>query len=261
MIVDSHAHVSLPIGEYIGIMDEAGIDRAVLFATSVHPENAPDADAFEAEIGRLNRVVLAGMTAHDARAAAMGELVETVGRHKARFYGFCSVPAGLSHEETHRWVEGYPHCVGIGEVAVPPGSVGSLSAIFAVAGDFGNLPVWVHAFAPLEMADIHDLVGLAARHPSVPVILGHLGGLNWLETIKLAKSQKNVYLDLSATFTRFAPLFAVRELPDRVLFGSDYPYGDPYALKVGLDRVIRDEGARERVMGGNLLSLLAGERP
>lgn len=258
MVVDSHAHVSLPMEVYVGLLDEAGIDRAVLFATSIHPEAAHDVDEFAAEMGRLNRVVLAGTTAVAARAESNRELVETIGLFPGRFSGFCSVPVGLSCEETARWLAGYPECVGIGEVTIPPGAVAAtMPAVLAVASDFGNLPVWVHTFAPLEMADIRELLGLAKHHPSVPLILGHAGGLNWLETIGLAKSHENVYLDLSATYTRFAPLFAARELPDRVLFGSDYPYGDPYALKVGLERAIRNESTRKRVMGDNILSLLS----
>ena len=81
MIVDSHAHVSLPIKDYLDIMDEAGIDRAILFATAVHPEQANDAGAFEAEMGRLDRVVLAGGTSLEARSASMRELVEMIGRY------------------------------------------------------------------------------------------------------------------------------------------------------------------------------------
>jgi predicted TIM-barrel fold metal-dependent hydrolase len=256
-IVDSHAHVSVPIETYIHILDEAGIDRAILFATSIHPEKARDVDGFAAEMGKLNRVVLTGTTAAEARAESNKELIETIGLFPGRFCGFCSVPVGLSHEDTARWLESYPGCVGIGEVTMPPGvAADSLPNILAVASDFGNLPVWVHTFAPLGIADIRELLGLASRYPSVPLILGHAGGLNWLETIELARARENVYLDLSATFTRFAPLLAVRELPDRVLFGSDYPYGDPYALKVGLERVIPDKTTQERVMGENILSIL-----
>lgn len=188
-------------------------------------------------------------------------LVRVIGEHPHRFSGFGSVPLGLSHQETGKWIEDQViknRCLGIGEITVSSGSVDSLSTIFGLARDFGNLPLWVHTFAPLQLSDIRGLVRFAKTYPSVPLILGHLGGLSWLEAVNLAKAHKNVYLDLSAPFTRFAPMFAVRELPDRTLFSSDYPYGDPYTLKVGLDRVIRDDAVLERVMGGNILSLLAG---
>ena len=151
MIVDSHAHVSLPIKDYLDIMDEAGIDRAILFATSVHPEQANDAGAFEAEMGRLDRVVLAGGTSLEARSASMRELVEMIGRYPDRFAGFGSVPLGLTYEETGRWVEDHViknRCVGFGEITVPSGSVKSLSTVLSLASDFGNLPVWTHAFRP-----------------------------------------------------------------------------------------------------------------
>lgn len=260
MIIDSHAHVSHPIKDYLNIMSETGIDRAILFATSVHPEKSGDTESFEAEMGRLE-LALAGGTPQEVRANAMRELVETVGQRPDRFAGFCSVPLGLTYEETGGWVEDYVvknRCIGFGEITAPAGSVKLLSTILALAADFGNLPVWVHAFTPLQLSDIRELMNLARAYPSVPLIVGHLGGLNWLDTIKLAKECKNVYLDLSATLTRFAPLFAVRELPHRTIFSSDYPYGDPYALKIALERVTRDGNVRERVMGGTILSLLSG---
>lgn len=40
MIIDSHAHVVLPIENHIKMMDESGIDKTVLFSTLVHPEKA-----------------------------------------------------------------------------------------------------------------------------------------------------------------------------------------------------------------------------
>jgi len=67
-----------------------------------------------------------------------------------------------------------------------------------------------------------DLVELAARHPSTPIICGHSGG-NWELGIRAIRGLKNVSIgtggsDPTAGFTEMA----VRELgANRVLYGSD----------------------------------------
>lgn len=38
MIIDSHAHVVLPVEKHIEMMDSSGIDKTILFSTLVHPE-------------------------------------------------------------------------------------------------------------------------------------------------------------------------------------------------------------------------------
>jgi predicted TIM-barrel fold metal-dependent hydrolase len=49
------------------------------------------------------------------------------------------------------------------------------------------------------------------------MIFGHMGGYHWLDLIKLAKEQANIYLDLSAAFTTVAPWLVIKELPERTL--------------------------------------------
>ena len=40
MMIDSHEHVLWPVEKQLAKMDEAGIERAVLFGTTPHPELA-----------------------------------------------------------------------------------------------------------------------------------------------------------------------------------------------------------------------------
>lgn len=46
MIIDSHAHVILPVEQQLALMESAGVERTVLFSTRVHPEQAADLEAF-----------------------------------------------------------------------------------------------------------------------------------------------------------------------------------------------------------------------
>ena len=54
MIIDSHAHVVLPIEKHIKMMDESGIDKTVLFSTLVHPEKSSNVKEFTTEMNKLN---------------------------------------------------------------------------------------------------------------------------------------------------------------------------------------------------------------
>lgn len=47
MIIDSPAHVMLPVEKQIALMNEASVDKAILFSTLVHPEKAETRSAFE----------------------------------------------------------------------------------------------------------------------------------------------------------------------------------------------------------------------
>ncbi|WP_242851360.1 hypothetical protein [Clostridium sp. DMHC 10] len=58
MIIDSHAHVVLPVEKHIELMDEAGIDKTILFSTSMHPELAQNLEEYEKELNKLYDIIL-----------------------------------------------------------------------------------------------------------------------------------------------------------------------------------------------------------
>lgn len=259
MIIDSHAHVLLPFERQIALMDEAGVDKTVLFMTSVHPETTTDPASFEREMGKLQEILSGKRNATEARLIAIQEQVEAIARHPDRFIGFGTVPVGLDQAQTNRWIEAQVVANGfrgLGEFTLAPGAVPLLESVFTAAAEFGRLPIWVHTFHPLEATDIRQLVALADRFPQVPVILGHLGGVNWLEAIKLAAERPSLYLDLSAVFTPLAPKLAIQMLPERTLFSSDAPYGDPLLARQLVERVTESSEVRAAVLGGNIARLL-----
>ncbi|MER7824768.1 hypothetical protein ABTX85_19640 [Streptomyces sp. NPDC096097] len=46
------------------------------------------------------------------------------------------------------------------------------------------------------------------------------------------------------------------EVPDRTMFGSDAPYGDPFLARATVERVTGPGTLRDRVLGGTLAELL-----
>lgn len=259
MIIDSHAHVILPTEKHIALMDEAGIDKTILFSTSIHPEMANNLEDYEKELNKLYDIISGRGNAIGTKIKSIKEQCEVIKKYPSRFYGFGNVPAGLDYEQTALWVEEYVvrnNFIGIGEVTIPSGKVGILDSMFKSAHDFSNLPIWIHAFWPLDLEDIRGIFKLAKQYPNVPVIIGHLGGVNWLEVIKMAKETENIYIDLSAAYA-VAPLkMAIEELPEKCLFSTDLPFGDLAVGRFTIERACNDKAIINKVMGGNIERLL-----
>ena len=262
MIIDSHAHVMEPTEQQFLLMEQAGVAKTILFVTTPHPEKAVDLATFEEEI-RLLTNILSGNCSLEERIDSIRRITQKLyvklQEYPDKFLGFGAVPLGLAYQETCEWIEKYiiaNGLRGIGEFTFASGSVGLMDNSFKALMDIKKIPVWVHTFHPLTLTDIRELAELAGKYPDIPVILGHMGGANWLETIKLAKNQPNLYLDLSATFTTIAPRMAVKELPERTLFSSDAPYGNPLLMRKMVEIICDDDKVREMVLGGNISRLL-----
>ncbi len=259
MVVDSHAHLMLPQERQQELMVEAGVDRTVLFTSRVHPEKAETLRELEAELNTLYQMLEGQGDSQEARKQSLVDLEEVVKKHPDRYCGFGSMPLGLGTVESLRWVEAQiiarGFC-GIGELTPGAGQVALLEPIFQASREAGGLPLWVHAFFPLQAQDIKALLAMGARFPEVPLIVGHLGGQHWLETLQAVKSTPQVYLDLSAAYTTMAPMYAIRELPERVLFASDAPYTSPVVARHVLEQLTPSQEVLELALGGNICRLL-----
>ncbi|WP_329250529.1 hypothetical protein OG417_05220 [Actinoallomurus sp. NBC_01490] len=53
LIIDAHSHVHDPVADHVALLDEAGVDRAVLFMTRPHPERATDLVSLRREMAIL----------------------------------------------------------------------------------------------------------------------------------------------------------------------------------------------------------------
>jgi predicted TIM-barrel fold metal-dependent hydrolase len=259
LIIDAHSHVHAPVADHVALLDEAGIDRAVLFGTRPHPERARDLASFRREMTVLHETVSGTTVGADVFEAARQELEAAIAAHPDRFVGFAKVQLDLPPEQVAAQVardvvgRGFR---GVGELTPPPDGAALVEPVLAAAADHGGLPVVVHGYAPTTAGDLATLAALARRHPRVPLVISQLGGLNWLTAIELARETPNLYLDLSTAPVILAVRLAVAELPERVLFGSDAPYGDPVLARAAVERVTQTGELRDRVLGGTLAELL-----
>ncbi|KOV64067.1 amidohydrolase family protein [Streptomyces sp. MMG1121] len=259
MIIDAHSHVHDPVHSHIALLDEAGVDRAVLFGTRPHPERATDLASFRSEMSVLDETISGRSNDPDGYQAAWQELDSACAAYPDRFIGFGKVrldqPAEQIAVEVEREIVGRGYR-GIGELTPPPDGTARIEPVLRAAADHGGLPVVVHGFTPTTAGDLATLAGLARRHPDVPLVISQLGGPNWLTAIELARDTPNLYLELSTANVIFAVRLAIHEVPDRTLFGSDAPYGDPLLARTTVERVTRPGALRDRVLGGTLAELL-----
>ncbi|MFC2347157.1 MAG: amidohydrolase family protein [Scardovia wiggsiae] len=265
MIIDGHQHVMLPTTFQLAKMDEAGVDKAVLFTTTPHVERAEKATL--KEISREMAVlynILNGSYTVEERLAKIKEIITelktAISIAPDRFAGFGTTPLGLSEEETSQWVEDYVvsnSFKGVGEYT--PGTIeqmGQLETVFSSLTDFSQLAIWVHTFSPVTSEGIKILMGYCEKYPKIPVIFGHLGGSSWMDVIQFAKDHKNAYIDMSAAFTPLAVRTALTETPEQCLFGSDAPFGEPFLSRQLIEYVSPSEEAARLALGENIARLL-----
>ncbi|MEV7419952.1 amidohydrolase family protein [Streptomyces sp. NPDC089919] len=259
MIIDAHSHVHDPVEAHLALLDEAGVDRTVLFATRPHPERAADLAGLRREMAVLDAAVGGRANTLEAYRGAWQELHAALAAQPDRFIGFLAVPLDLTSEETSRIVERElvgRGLHGIGELTPPPGGAGTIEPVLRAAADHGGLPVVVHGSAPTTADDLKTLAALAGRYPTVPLVVSQLGGLNWMQAVDMVREIPSMYLDLSTAPVVFAVRLAIEEIPDRTLFGSDAPYGDPVLARTLVERVTTPGETRTRVLGGTLAELL-----
>ena len=91
MIIDSHEHLMLPIEMQIEKLNQAGVDKAILFSTVPHPERAKNLAELRGEMNILYKV-LAGANNKEANRKRMINL-----NYSRYLFQQCSMP--------------YKHCV------------------------------------------------------------------------------------------------------------------------------------------------------
>lgn len=263
MVIDSHEHIMFPTKVQLDKMDAAGVDKAILFCSAPHPEKAGNLNELETEMNALYKI-LAGANKKEDNIKRLekniSEITMAVNEYPNRFWGFGSVPLELSLEETQNWIDSQitAHSLcGIGEFT--PGNeqqILQLDVVFQAIRNTRLYPVWVHTFNPVSLNGIKLLMQLCEKYPEVPVIFGHLGGSNWIDVIKFAKEHDNIYLDLSAAFASIATKMALVELPEKCLYSSDAPYGEPYLYKQLVEFVSPSQSIAKMALSENILRLL-----
>ncbi len=144
-----------------------------------------------------------------------------------------------------------------------------LDQVWGVLADAG-VPVVVHCGsgpAPGPFTGPGPMADVLGRHPSLTVVVAHLGMPEYVEFLDLADRYPRVHLDTTMAFTDFAERTApfpvslrprLLDLGDRILFGSDFPNTPyPFAHQVeALQRLDLGDGWLRGVLHDNAARLL-----
>ncbi|KAA1415535.1 amidohydrolase [Nocardioides humilatus] len=113
-----------------------------------------------------------------------------------------------------------------------------------------GLPVVFHCGsgpAPGTHTGPAPVAALLARFPRLRLVIAHMGTPEYADFLALAAAHEGVHLDTTMTFTDFTEANApyprellprLRDLGDRVVFGSDFP-NIPYTYDVAIDALER----------------------
>jgi hypothetical protein len=247
-LLDAHTHLgadedgrSLDLAGLLSLLDAAGVVRACTFPLH-DPDRRP---AYRVP----NERVLAWADASDGRLAPFCRLDPF---DEPRREGERCLEAGARGIKLHPRAQSFTFD--------GHGLQGALEGIFALAEE-AQVPILIHAGRGLPPL-AEGLVALAMRHPEVVMILAH-GAIcdQGILTSGLA-DHPGVLYDTSCFFpVDVIELFA-RVPAERIVFGSDPPYGQPAsglylalraARQAGLDDV-----ATAGVLGETVASLLDG---
>ena len=209
-------------------LDEAGIDRAVLFPMpdQLHTDN----EGLRALLAQDSRfVAVASMNPHHGQAA-QDEL-----RRALAEWGF----RGLKLMPVHYAFRA------AGPAADP---------LIALAREF-DVPVTVHSgnffCHPLEIAE------MASRFPDVTFIMDHMGYRYYvLEAILAAARCPNIYLATTAVFEPHFIQMAIKRVgAGRIIFGSNAPMVIP-RLQLEVIRALKLPAAEEELICGKTAARL-----
>jgi predicted TIM-barrel fold metal-dependent hydrolase len=235
MIVDAHVHITGKVYEaeqprgvtdLLTAMDRAGIDVSLVMSLS------PEDNASVLAAGRAHRDRLKSFVVPVIGPETEGQVAQAASAQPV---------AGLG--------EFYVRC---GSAQLPDVY---LKPVLAAARTHG-LPVMLHTgdFSYTAPALMERMV---CQNPEVTFILAHMGSLSFVsDAIEVARRYRNVYLETSGMPSAAMLRRAVAECgPQRLLFGSDYPYWNPEVEKARIESAGLDPGVERMVLGENAVQL------
>lgn len=260
MIIDAHAHFGPglayehPMGpvarattaeELIAQLDQAHIDRAVVFAPSWQGGSG-GTDFIDPNYERANLAIAEGVRAHPERLVGFARVNPKFGSQATAElercfadYGF----QGLHLNNTNEWFT--------------PLHTKLLAPLLERCAA-QDAPVSVHTWFYPSQA--YPWLQPIEAFPQVRFILAHMGYRQWADAVIVAERAPNVYLETSLQLPATVKKAVARVGAERVLFGSDTPFAFP---DIEL-RALRDLGLGAadlaRISGDNLAALL-GAKP
>ena len=247
MIVDVHSHLST-LDQWGAEIQEA-VRRTYTDALDLHitPQRHREATS------RADKVIVFGINARNLGMHTPNDAIANYARtDPKRLVGFMSIdphdPNAI--EELERCV-GHLGLQGIKMSPVyqnfDPGS--SIATVIHARAEKLGLPILTHAAmqgiskASLDWASPLSYDPVARQFPNLKIILAHMGLPWFVDAMVMVRKHPNVYADISCGHLRpwwmYQALAAFHEsgVLDKLLFGSDFPFGSQDETMTGLRTV------------------------
>jgi predicted TIM-barrel fold metal-dependent hydrolase len=195
--------------------------------------------------------------------AGNAELAEAIAGHDA-LYGYVYINMHypeMSLKEMERYL-GTDKFVGVkynGEYSRAAASAAENREVFTLLEREYRKPLLLHTWGLPEHGNAvayslpAQALELALAHPQLKIVMGHMGGTEWMSAVHAAEQAANLYLDTCASYADQDKIgVALRTLgADRVLFGSGATEGSLFMQKGAvLDAEITAE-EKAKVLYGN----------
>lgn len=241
MILDAHVHLG-PSGEWlpymdperdaqtvIAAMDEADIKKAIIFPNPVVGDRYPE----------MNDIIFEAVEEYPHRFIGFGRVDPRRGKEAVDEVKRC-YDMGLAGIKLHPFVETYR----------PDHK--NFEVLFDVIHE-KDMIVLTHTGQGFASAGLMKPV--LEEREDMKVILGHLNE----GCISAAKKYDNVYVDTSGTRVYMLE-YACHKIPDKIVFGSDYPYLNYRVEKTVVEAADIPDKEKENIFANNLKRLLRDER-
>jgi predicted TIM-barrel fold metal-dependent hydrolase len=142
-----------------------------------------------------------------------------------------------------------------------------------------DLPILAHSGINVRPDEHTDLarprrwLPVLEAFPTLRLILAHMGGGFWDESMQIARQHPQVFFDTAIAVCHWktgertwlddaAAVDLIRAIgPQRVLFGSDYPWVDPAGDVARIRALALTERVKQGILGGNAARMLGVKVP
>lgn len=226
-MIDAHCHIGpgLRVGgpfaplfdaetpdKMFELIDGLGIERSIVFAPSWQG-GARGEDFIDPSYELANEAVAKAVRDHPERLTGFARVNPKYGAHAVRELRRCFEDYGFRGLKLDNEAD-----------AFHPTDLELLAPLADLCSAF-NAPIIVHTgFHPCEPL---LFLPLAQAYPSVPVILGHMGGRILIDAVITAQHAPNIYLETSGQMPGYIARGVKAVGADRVIFGTDIPFNIP----------------------------------
>ncbi|HHU52111.1 MAG TPA: amidohydrolase [Firmicutes bacterium] len=213
LIIDAHCHLftndaalgfvsGSTFDEFVQELDGCGVEKFILFTIG----------GLFRDFQKSNDEIRNMYQKFPERIIPFGTTNPWYGEEALAEIDRCVNVLGMKGFKLHPWMMGFA----INSVQMLP--------VMERISDYG-MPVLVHS-GTVPWSEPLQIAYLASQFPKVQFILAHMGITDlWKEAIDAARRYSNIWLETAGTPT-VAIKTALQEIgPERIIFGSDSPYG------------------------------------